>query len=100
MASDSQTDPVVKIAMIGRSGAGRPYDQGRSAERRLAETRSALMDYHLGEEAERLRHRLRTLVEEHLPSDFLGACTDDPADLETTQRFCKLLAGEGLLAKA
>jgi alkylation response protein AidB-like acyl-CoA dehydrogenase len=58
------------------------------------------MDYDLGEQAEGLRLRLRELVDEHLPEGFLGACTDDPDDLATTQRFCKLLAAEGLLAKA
>jgi hypothetical protein len=40
------------------------------------------------------------MVEEHLPEGFLGAFTDDPEDLAITQRFCKLLAVEGLLAKA
>ena len=58
------------------------------------------MDYDLGEPAESLRRRLRQLVEEHLPEGFLGAFTDDPEDLAITQRFCKLLAAEGLLAKA
>jgi alkylation response protein AidB-like acyl-CoA dehydrogenase len=58
------------------------------------------MDYDLGEQADRLRLRLRQLVEEHLPEGFLGAFTDDPEDLAITQRFCKLLAAEGLLAKA
>ena len=32
--------------------------------------------------------------------DYLGAFTDDPADLETAQRFCRTLAGEGLLTVA
>jgi alkylation response protein AidB-like acyl-CoA dehydrogenase len=58
------------------------------------------MDYDLGERAHDLRLRLRQLVDEHLPEGFLGAFTDDPEDLATTQRFCKLLAAEGLLAKA
>ena len=58
------------------------------------------MDYELGEQADRLRLRLRQMVEEHLPEGFLGAFTDDPEDLAITQRFCKLLAAEGLLAKA
>jgi alkylation response protein AidB-like acyl-CoA dehydrogenase len=58
------------------------------------------MDYLLGEEAEALRQRLRGLIQEHLPDGFLGAFTDDPDDLAVTQRFCKLLAAEGLLAKA
>jgi alkylation response protein AidB-like acyl-CoA dehydrogenase len=58
------------------------------------------MDYDLGEQADGLRLRLRQLVAEHLPEGFLGAFTDDPEDLAVTQRFCKLLAAEGLLAKA
>jgi alkylation response protein AidB-like acyl-CoA dehydrogenase len=58
------------------------------------------MDYSLGEDADRLRARLRALVEQHMPPEFLGACTDDPADLDATQRFCKVLAAEGLLAKS
>jgi alkylation response protein AidB-like acyl-CoA dehydrogenase len=58
------------------------------------------MDYLLGEEAEALRQRLRELIQEHLPEGFLGAFTTDPDDLAATQRFCKLLAAEGLLAKA
>ena len=58
------------------------------------------MDYLLGEEAEALRHRLRELIAQHMPDGFLGAFTDDPEDLAVTQRFCKLLAAEGLLAKA
>ena len=58
------------------------------------------MDYDLGERAEELRLRLRSLIEEHVPEDFLGAFTDDPEDLALTQRFCKTLAAEGLLALA
>ncbi|MHB8328081.1 MAG: acyl-CoA dehydrogenase family protein [Acidimicrobiales bacterium] len=58
------------------------------------------MDYTLGERAESLRARLRQLIHEHLPGGFLGAFSDDPADLATTQRFCKTLAEEGLLALA
>jgi alkylation response protein AidB-like acyl-CoA dehydrogenase len=58
------------------------------------------MEYDFGEHANQLRQRLRTLIREHIPEGFLGACTDDPADLAITQRFCKLLADEGLLAKA
>src|SRR5438309_1603919 len=58
------------------------------------------MDYDLGEEAEQLRGRLRRLIGEHIPPGFLGAFTDDPEDLAVTQRFCKVLAHEGLLAQA
>lgn len=58
------------------------------------------MDYSLGENAEALRSRLRTLIAEHIPDDFLGAFTEDPADLEITRRFCRILAAEGLLTVA
>ena len=55
------------------------------------------MDFDLGEDATALRTRLRALIDEHLPEGFLGAFTNDPADLEVTQAFCRLLAAEGLL---
>ena len=58
------------------------------------------MDYDLTGAAENLRAELRALINEHLPADFHGAFTNDPADLETTQRFCKLLARNGLLTLA
>jgi len=58
------------------------------------------MDYDLGEEATALRHRLRQLVREHVPPDFLGAFTDDPADLAVAQQFCGLLADQDLLCLA
>ena len=58
------------------------------------------MDYDLGERADALRLRLRQLIEEHVPEEFLGAFTDDPEDLALAQRFCKTLAAEGLLALA
>jgi alkylation response protein AidB-like acyl-CoA dehydrogenase len=58
------------------------------------------VDYDLGERADALRQRLRLLIEEQVPEDFLGAFTDDPEDLALTQRFCKTLAAEGLLALA
>jgi alkylation response protein AidB-like acyl-CoA dehydrogenase len=58
------------------------------------------MDYDLGERADALRLRLRRLIEEQVPDDFLGAFTDDPEDLALAQRFCKTLAAEGLLALA
>src|SRR6201995_3931018 len=54
----------------------------------------------MGEAATALRGELRQLVAEHLPPDFLGAVTDDPADLEITQSFCRLLAERGLLCLA
>jgi alkylation response protein AidB-like acyl-CoA dehydrogenase len=55
------------------------------------------MDFDLGDDADHLRGRLRKLIGDNLPPNFLGAFTDDPADLATTQRFCKLLAEQGLL---
>jgi len=54
----------------------------------------------MGAEAAALRGELRRLVGEHVPPDFLGAFTDDPADLEVAQAFCRLLADRGLLCMA
>jgi alkylation response protein AidB-like acyl-CoA dehydrogenase len=51
----------------------------------------------MGRDAADLRHELRELVKAHVPDDFLGAFTDDPADLEVAQKFCQLLAERGLL---
>lgn len=51
----------------------------------------------MGQQATRLRRELRDLVKSDVPEDFLGAFTDDPADLEVTQRFCRVLAERGLL---
>jgi alkylation response protein AidB-like acyl-CoA dehydrogenase len=47
-----------------------------------------------------LRAELRQLVTEHVPPNFLGAFTDDPADLEVAQRFCRMLADRGMLCMA
>jgi alkylation response protein AidB-like acyl-CoA dehydrogenase len=58
------------------------------------------MDYDLGPQADALRRRVRDLVHQQIPTDFIGAFTEDPADLETTRRFCKVLATEGLLTMA
>jgi alkylation response protein AidB-like acyl-CoA dehydrogenase len=55
------------------------------------------MDFTMGAAAAELRGTLRGLVAEHVPPDYLGAFTDDPADLETAQKFCRLLAERGLL---
>jgi alkylation response protein AidB-like acyl-CoA dehydrogenase len=55
------------------------------------------VDYDLGAGATTLRAELRGLVGEHVPPDFLGAFTDDPADLDVTQKFCRILADRGLL---
>ena len=58
------------------------------------------MDFDLGEDVAALRRELRDLVREHIPADYLGAFTDDPADLEVAQGFCRLLADRGLLCMA
>lgn len=58
------------------------------------------MDYQFDVAAEQLRIRLRQLIAELLPAEFLGAFSDDPTDLGMTQQFCKTLAAEGLLAIA
>jgi len=55
------------------------------------------VDFDMGENATRLRRTLRDLIKTHVPGDFLGAFTDDPADLEVAQRFCRTLAEQGLL---
>ena len=55
------------------------------------------MDFEMGAKATQLRGELRELVRSHVPEGFLGAFTDDPADLEVAQRFCRLLAERGLL---
>lgn len=54
----------------------------------------------MGPAADQLRLTLRRLVHEHIPHDYLGAFTDDPADLEVAQGFCRTLADEGLLCPA
>ncbi|CAN5694154.1 acyl-CoA dehydrogenase family protein [soil metagenome] len=51
----------------------------------------------MGEQASALRRELRDLVHEHVPANYLGAFTDDPADLEVAQQFSRLLAERGLL---
>jgi alkylation response protein AidB-like acyl-CoA dehydrogenase len=58
------------------------------------------VDFDLGPEATGLRADLRQLVRDHVPADFLGAFTDDPADLAVAQAFCRLLAARGLLCIA
>lgn len=54
----------------------------------------------MSDRATALRAELRRLVSEYVPPDFLGAFTDDPADLDTAQRFCRVLAERGLLCLA
>jgi alkylation response protein AidB-like acyl-CoA dehydrogenase len=58
------------------------------------------VDFDLGEDVAALRRELRDLVRDHIPADYLGAFTDDPADLEVAQGFCRLLADRGLLCMA
>lgn len=58
------------------------------------------MDYELGADADALRRRLRDLIQAQIPETFLGACTDDPADLELCNAFCRTLAEQGLLCLA
>jgi alkylation response protein AidB-like acyl-CoA dehydrogenase len=58
------------------------------------------MNFDMGEEVTALRTDLRQLVHQHVPPDFLGAFTNDPSDLEVAQRFCRLLAEQGLLCVA
>jgi alkylation response protein AidB-like acyl-CoA dehydrogenase len=58
------------------------------------------MNFDMGEEVAALRSDLRQLVQQNVPPDFLGAFTNDPADLEVAQRFCRLLAEQGLLCVA
>ncbi|WP_199254828.1 acyl-CoA dehydrogenase family protein [Mycolicibacterium mengxianglii] len=58
------------------------------------------MEFEMGPQAAALREQLRELVGTQMPADFLGAFTDDPADLDAAQRFCRLLAEQGLLCAA
>jgi alkylation response protein AidB-like acyl-CoA dehydrogenase len=59
-----------------------------------------VLDYDQGPQVADLRAQLRRLIADHVPADYLGAFTDDPADLEVAQSFCRLLASEGLLCAA
>jgi alkylation response protein AidB-like acyl-CoA dehydrogenase len=58
------------------------------------------VDFTMGPGATALRAELRQLVKEHVPPDYMGAFTDDPADLAIALRFCRVLADEGLLCLA
>jgi alkylation response protein AidB-like acyl-CoA dehydrogenase len=58
------------------------------------------VNYEFGADADALRAELRALIAAEIPADFLGAFTDDPADLEIAQRFCARLASEQLLTLA
>ena len=58
------------------------------------------MDFDMGEEVATLRTELRRLVRDHVPADYLGAFTDEPADLEVAQSFCRTLAADDQLCPA
>ncbi|QXQ15291.1 acyl-CoA dehydrogenase family protein [Skermania piniformis] len=58
------------------------------------------MDFSMGEVAAGLRGELRRLIDTEVPDGYLGAFTDDPADLAAAQRFCGVLAERGLLCAA
>ncbi|MBX7433842.1 acyl-CoA dehydrogenase family protein [Mycobacterium sp. Y57] len=58
------------------------------------------MDFDMGKRAADLRRELRDLVHEQVPDHYLGAFTDDPADLEIAQRFCRTLAERNMLCLA
>lgn len=54
----------------------------------------------MGESAAGLRGELRSLIADLVPPDFRGAFTDDPADFDVAQDFCRFLADRGLLCLA
>lgn len=56
------------------------------------------MEFNDSPETRLLRTELRKLMSDRLPADFLGAFTDDPADLELTQQFCRELGERGLIS--
>jgi alkylation response protein AidB-like acyl-CoA dehydrogenase len=56
------------------------------------------VDFDESPETASLRVELRKLMRERLPDDFLGAFTDDPADLDLAQQFCRELGARGLIA--
>jgi alkylation response protein AidB-like acyl-CoA dehydrogenase len=58
------------------------------------------MNFDLGDDAAQLRGELRRLIADHVPPGFLGAFTDDPADLAVAQGFCEVLAQRNLLCMA
>lgn len=58
------------------------------------------MDFAFGDNATDLRTRLRELISEQIPADFLSPFTDDPEDFALTERFCRMLGDEQLLALA
>jgi alkylation response protein AidB-like acyl-CoA dehydrogenase len=55
------------------------------------------LDFNLGEDAEELRSRLRSLIAEEIPEDFHGAFGTEPETRAISDRFCRRLGDEGLL---
>jgi len=58
------------------------------------------VDFRDSESSAQLRTELRAMVDDAVPPTFLGAFTDDPADLQVAQDFCHLLAERGQLTPA
>ena len=54
----------------------------------------------MGKRAGDLRRELRELVHDEVPEHYLGAFTDDAADLDIAQKFCRTLADRNLLCLA
>jgi alkylation response protein AidB-like acyl-CoA dehydrogenase len=55
------------------------------------------VDHRLGAEADELRSRLRSLLADHLPANYLSPFTEDVEAREQGRRFTELLAEQGLL---
>ena len=58
------------------------------------------MDFSESDGSVALRDELRELIGRFIQPDFLGAFTDDPLDLEATQRFCRELGNRGLISRS
>ena len=78
----------------------RADDPGRRRLDRPLRGERTMLDYDMGDDVAALRGELRRLVADEIPTGYLGAFTDDPADLEVAQRFCRTLADRGLLCLA
>jgi alkylation response protein AidB-like acyl-CoA dehydrogenase len=59
-----------------------------------------MLDYTESSELRNLRAKLREVMRETIPPDFLGAFTHDPADLAIAENFCQELGRQRLLAMA
>src|SRR5699024_2885013 len=77
-----------------RTGCSHRGDPRRA---RPATVGDVTLNFEMGPEAAALRTRLRDLIRREMPAQFPGAFTDDPADLEAAQRFCRVLAEQDLL---